>query len=200
MNKLKILALVASTLFLGGCQNMLKTMVAHIRINNTQTELIAKGNALTNFCMSKNLMNRQIAYDFSSIAAEMLDLVVFDNDHYKATYENIVSGVDEKYKKNSDAAVAECEKLEENLPSFTAELRTYYSKIAAELGVARSEENQRLAQSMSNFRLPSTPMPQMNFPNVGFSQKQSQSQNFLINSKSGLTTCRVTNSNFVFCL
>lgn len=200
MNKLNILAIVASTFLLGGCQNMLKTMVAHIRINNTQTEFIANGNAYTNFCMSKNLINRQTAFEFSSIAAEMLDLVVFDNDFYKSTYENTVLSMDAEYKRDSARATPACEKLEGNLPKVIAELRTAYSKYAGELGVARSAENQRIAQSMSNFRLPNTPIPQMNFPNVGYSQQQSQTQNFLVNTKSGLTQCRVTRSNFVFCL
>jgi hypothetical protein len=203
MKKINILVLVASTLLLGGCQNMLKTMVAHIRISNTQTEFIANGNAYTNFCMSKNLIDRQTAHEFSTVAAEMLDLVVFDNDRYKSTYENAVLAMDANYKRDSAGAAPTCEKIEGDMPKVIADLRTAYNKYAGEPGVARSEENKQLAQSMSNFQLPSTPMPQipqMNFPNVGYSQLQSPSQNFLVNTKSGITQCRVTRNNFVFCL
>jgi hypothetical protein len=204
MKKSTVLALVASTLLLGGCQNMLKTMVAHIRIDNEEAAFIARANAYTNFCLSKNMVNKQTAYDFSTTAAELLDLVVFDNDFYKATYERAVSDVAERDRRNSAEAGPECEKLDKNLPTVTAKLRSNYRGYAKELGVARSEENQRLAQQMSSFKLPNTPTPQisppMSFPNIGYAQQQPQAQNFLINSKSGLTQCRVTKNNFVFCL
>ncbi|WP_423680484.1 hypothetical protein [Undibacterium sp. WLHG33] len=200
MKKLNLLAIVASIALLGGCQNMMKTMVAHIRIDSTQTAFIAKGNAYANFCLSKNMLNRQAAYEFSTIAAEMLDLVVFDNDFYKTTYENGVSGLNENYQKDPSGAAPACQELERNLPTVIANLSNVYRKYAQELGVARSEENQRLAQQMSNFRLPNTPIPQMSFPNVRYSQEQSKTQNFLVNSNSGLTQCRVTSNNFVFCL
>lgn len=179
---------------------MLKTMVSHIRIDSTQTAFIAKANAYTNFCLSKNMINRQTAYEFSTIAAEMLDLVVFDIDFYKTTYENTVSMVNEGYLKDIAGVVPFCQDVEKQLPRHITELQSTYQKWARELGVARSEENQRIAQSMSNFRAPNTPIPQMNFPNFQYSQEQSQTQNFLVNTKSGLTQCRVTKNNFVFCL
>ena len=175
-------------------------MVAHIRIDSTQTAFIAKGNAYTNFCLSKNMIDKQKAYEFSTIAAEMLDLVVFDIAFYKTTYENIVSAAMEEYQKAPAGAAPACRDLEIYLPKQTTELRLAYQNYARELGVARSEENQRIAQSMSNFRVPNNPIPQMNFPNVQYSQDQSHPQNFLVNTKSGLTQCRVTKNNFVFCL
>lgn len=146
------------------------------------------------------MLDRQTGYEFSTIAAEMLDLVVFDNDFYKTTYEDSVSGLSESYQKDPAGATPSCQELEKKLPSVIANLRNTYRKYAQELGVARSEENQRLAQSMGSFRLPNTPIPQMNFPNVRYSQEQSKTQNFLVNSKGGLTQCRVTTNNFVFCL
>lgn len=207
MNKSTILALVASSLLLGGCQNMGnigKTMFDHIRINSAKTAYIAKGNAYTNFCLSKNMLDKQLGYEFSTVAAEFLDLVVFDNEFYKNTYENAVAAVDADYKKDSNAAAVACKSLEGDLPKVIAEFRTVYSKYAEDLGVSRSAEYQKIAQSMSNFSLPATPMPQTpaprDFPNFGYAQQQPQTQNFLINSKSGLTQCRVTKNNFVFCL
>lgn len=198
--KISIAIVIPAMLLLSGCQNMLKTMVAHIRIDSKQTAFIAKGNAYTNFCMSKSLINRQTAYEFSTVAAELLDLVVFDNDFYKTSYENTIQEMNDGYLKSPDGAGPGCKGLEENLPKVTTELNDAYRKYAQELGVARSDENRRLAQTMSNFKLPSTPVPQMNFPNVNFSQEKSSTQNFLVNTKSGLTQCRVTNGNFVFCL
>lgn len=179
---------------------MLKTMVTHIRIDSTQTAFIAKGNAFTNFCLSKNMLNRQVAYEFSTVAAEFMDLVVFDNDYYKATYENTVSGVNEEYQKAPAGFAPACHELEKDLPTVIVKLGSKYREYARELGVARSEEIQRITQSMSNFRVPNTPIPQMNFPNVQYSEEQSHRQNFLVNTKSGLTQCRVTKNNFVFCL
>jgi|GEM_PF-5345761 len=198
--KASIAIIIPVIFLLSGCQNMLKTMVAHIRIDNTETGFIAKGNAYTNFCLSKNLLDRQTGFEFSTVAVEMLDLVVFDNDYYKSTYENTVIGLDSEYQKNSNGAGPACSELEKTLPSVTAKLFNNYRDYAKELGIARSGENKRLAESMSNFRLTSTPIPQMNFPNVEYSQEKSKTQNFLINTKSGLTQCRVTNGNFVFCL
>lgn len=179
---------------------MLKTMVANIRVDSTQTAYIAKGNAFTNFCLSKNMLNRQVAYEFSTVAAEFMDLVVFDIDYYKTTYENTILGANEEYQKSPAGAAPACYELEKDLPAIIVKLGSKYREYARELGVARSEENQRIAQSMSNFRVSNTPIPQMNFPNVQYSQEQSHTQNFLVNTKSGLTQCRVTKNNFVFCL
>jgi len=88
MKKLNFVALVLSTFLLGACQNALKTMGAHIRIDNNRTFEIAKANAYTNVCLSENMVNRQHAYEFSTIAAVTLDQVVFDQDFYKTSYEN----------------------------------------------------------------------------------------------------------------
>lgn len=179
---------------------MLKTMVANIRVDNSQIAYVAKGNALTNFCLSKNMLNKLVAYEFSTVAAEFMDLVVFDIDYYKTAYENTILGANEEHQRSAAGAAQACQKLENDLPVFTVKLSSRYREYARELGVARSEENQRIAQSMSNFRVPNTPIPQMNFPNIQYSQEQSHTQNFLVNTKSGLTQCRITKSNFVFCL
>lgn len=203
MNKLNLLALVASTFLLGGCQNMLKTMVAHITISKHDTAFVANGNAATNFCLSKNMIDKQIAYDFSITAEEFLGLVVFDNNFYKTTYENSVSELYGLNLKEPSGAAQMCEQLKERLPAIIANLRRDYNSYARELGVARSEENQRLAQQMANFRaptMPNIPAPQTNFPNFGYSQEQSKTQTYLINTNSGINQCRVTKNNFVFCM
>jgi hypothetical protein len=203
MKKLTLLFVGACTLTLAGCQNLSKTMFTHIRIDNMQTTWIAKGNAATNFCLSKNAINRQSAFDFSTTAAEFLDLVVFDNDFYKSTYEAAISEANSEHERNPNGTAASCKSFSDMLPGLTAQVTNAYRNYAQQLGVARSEEYQRLAQSMRNFQVPNTPIPQVSqpsFPNFNYTQEQSRSFNVLVNSTSGITQCRVTKSSFVFCL
>lgn len=179
---------------------MLKTMVAHISIDKSETAYIAKGNAYTNFCLSKKMLNKQSAYEFSTVAAEYLDLVVFDNDFYKNTYENEVVKLDADFVRGPAEAARACRDLGEHLPSVTDKLLSKYRSYAKELGVARSQENQRIAESMSSFRAPNAPVPQMTFPSASVPQEP-KTQSFLINSGSGgLTQCKVVNNSYVFCL
>lgn len=203
--KLKYSSLLLSLFALAGCQNMMKTMGTHIRIDNSQTAFVARGNAFTNFCLSKNLINRATAYDFSLAASDYLDLVVFDNDIYKSTYDTTVQGVNAEYVANPAAGGPNCSQLESKLPTITADLRNAYAKFARELSVARTEDNYRWAQQMANFRLPATPMPQLQapqvpFPNRSYSSTPLPTQNVLIQTGSGIAQCRVTSNNFVFCI
>jgi hypothetical protein len=203
MKKLTLFCLSAAALSLTGCQNLSKTMFTHITIDNMQTAWLAQGNAFTNFCLSKNAVDRQVAFDFSTVTAAMLDLVVFNNDFYKSTYESTIAGLNSEHERNPAATPAGCRSFSDKLPSVTAQVTDTYRNYAQQLGAARSEEYQRLAQSMRNSQVPSTPMPQVvqpSFPNFNYTQEQSQSFNVLVNSKSGITQCRVTKNNFVFCL
>lgn len=198
-------AVLCSVLLLSGCQNMLKTMVAHVNIDRSQTAFIARGNAYANFCLSKNLINRSTAFDFSLAAADYLDLVVFDNDFYKSVYENDLRQSNEANDARPDQTAAACSTFESRLPKVTADIRTASAKFAQQLHVARAQENYQLAQQMANFRLPPTsiaPMQtsQMPFPNRRYSSEASPAQNLLINTKSGLVQCRVTNNGYVFCI
>jgi hypothetical protein len=200
MKKQYLLIALPVIFLLGGCQNMMKTMFTHIRIDNFETAAIAKANAATNFCLSKSMLDRKNAYEFSTVAAEFLELVVFDNEFYKTTYERNVSMFDGFNKNDPAGSAPACQQLETELPAMTAKLLSNYRSYAQQLGAARSEESRRLAESLSNFRLPNTPAPQMNFPSIGYSKEPSPSQHFLVNTKDGLTQCKVTKSNFVFCL
>lgn len=200
MKSTKIVSIAIFLLLLSGCQNMLKTMVPHIRLNSQLTAIIAKTNAYVNFCMSQNSINKQIAYEFSTVAVELLDLVVYDYDFFKNTYDNTMKEVNSSHASSPADTSYQCKSLEPEVPKLTARLQDNYSKFSTELGIARSEENQRIAQSMSNFRVPNTQVPQMNFPKANYSQEKASTQNFLVNTKNGITQCRVTNGNFVFCL
>lgn len=203
MKKIKSLFLVSCMLSLAGCQNLSKTMFTHITVDNMQTAWIAKGNAATNFCLSKNAINRQAAFDFSTVANKFLDLVVFNNDFYKTTYETSISELNSEHERNPNGTPASCKLFNDMLPGLTAQITNIYRNYAQQLGIARSEESQRLAQSMRNFQVPNTPTSQVSqpsFPNFDYTQEQSQSFNVLVNSKSSITQCRVTKSNFVFCI
>lgn len=177
---------------------MLKTMVAHSTMDKEGTYHIARLNAYTNVCLSDKMMDRQRAFEFSTIAAQFLDLVVFDNDVYKKAYEGNLDAALATSKQGAN--VNECTSLNSELPQITTALRDRYNSIAQRLGKLRAEENRQIAQSLSNFRLASTPIYQTSFPQFEYTQEQSRTQTYLVNTKSGLTQCRVTNNNFVFCL
>jgi hypothetical protein len=198
MKTLYVAALLLLSSFLGGCQNMMKTMVAHTTLDNAATSDLAKLNAYTNVCLSDKMMDRQSAYEFSTIAAQFLDLVVFDNGVYKKAYEGNLDAALATSKRGAN--VNECTSLNRDLPQITTTLRGSYNSIAQRLGRMRAEENRQIAQSLSNFRLATTPIYQPSFPQFEYTQEQSRTQTYLVNTKSGLTQCRVTNNNFVFCL
>lgn len=201
MKTLRLCGILLSALLLSGCQNMLKTMVAHITISDEETASLAKKNAAVNYCLSRQLLNKQNAYEFANIATNYLDLVVFDKDFYKNTYENAYAEIDVQMKREPGGAPSGCKFVEEKVPEMTANLTANYRSYQRELGVARSQENRELAQMMSNFRMPSTPMPAMAAPAGPFSTQPSRPQNILIHTPNGgMTNCRVTSSNFVFCL
>ena len=198
MKKLKLLLIALSIILLGGCQNFLKTMVAHIPIDNYHTLQMARANATTNVCLSDNLLNRQNAYEFSVISAMMLDLVVFDNKFYKASYESTLLSELESSKRKYN--VETCSALDRDLPEMTATLRTTYNNFAQRLSVARAEENRQMAESMRNYRLAGSQNYNMDFPKFSYTQEQPKTQHFLVNTSSGLSQCRVTNNSYVFCM
>lgn len=185
-------------LLLAGCGNLMKTMVAHHRLDEKQVLFIAKANAATNVCMSEKALDKSHAYEFSSIAAQVLDLTVFDQDFYKLWYEEFLRAI--YAEKNSGKIASSCAELNRELPNLTSGLRAFHQNIARELGVARARENSDIAAAMGNFRRNSTVAYQPTFPAIQYKNELPKSQNFLIRTDSGLTQCRVTSSNFVFCL
>ena len=192
----KIVAVGLLGLILSGCGgNLLKTMVAHTTIDNKAVYEIAMANAATNVCVAEKAVDRQRAFEFSTIAAQFLDLVVFDQSYYKQVYDQQLQSFGAS--RNS----SDCNKLENELPRMTTFLHENYNRIAANLGQRRAEENRQMMESISSFRANSTySSPQAAFPPLQFRQEQPATQNYLVNTKRGLVQCRVTNNNFVFCL
>ncbi len=170
-------------------------MVAHTTIDNKAVYEIASANAAVNVCVAEKSVDRQRAYEFSTIAAQFLDLVVFDESYYKQVYE-------QQLRSNSATrSSANCGKVESELPKMTAFLHDNYNSIAARLGRLRAEENRQIMESINSFRSTATySSPQPQFPPLQFRQEQPATQNYLVNTSRGLVQCRVTNNSYVFCL
>lgn len=189
MRQLIISASLLLALLATGCANALKTMVAHVNIDNKAVHSIATANAGVNVCLAENSINRERAFEFSTIAAQFLDLVVFDESYYKQVYEQQLT------------ATSGCSSLDSELPKMTAFLRENYNEIAARLGRMRAEENRQIMQSLNNFRAGAAySYPQAAFPPLQYRQEQAATQNYLVNTRRGLVQCRVTNNSYVFCL
>lgn len=195
MRLIQILAVFTIAVLLGGCQNALKTMVAHITIDNKAVYAIASTNAKVNVCLSERSIDKERAFEFSTIAAQFLDLVVFDESYYKQVYDEQLAGMPQN-------GFYVCGSLNDELPKATLSLRENYNSIAARLGRMRAEENRQIMQSLSNFRAgaASSSYPQVAFPPLQYRQEQPATQSYLVNTKRGLVQCRVTNNSYVFCL
>lgn len=192
---MKLVAAVGAVMLMSGCANALKTMVAHTTIDNKAVHFLARANAGVNVCLAENAIDRQQAYEFSTIAAQFLDLVVFDEGYFKQVYDEQLTSI----AANSSSL---CGSLDNELPKMTAFLHMNYNTIAARLGRMRAEENRQIMESLSNFRSNApytTPQPAQ-FPPFQFRQELPATQNYLVNTRRGLVQCRVTNNSYVFCL
>lgn len=182
-------------MLVAGCQNALKTMVAHTTIDNKAVNAIATTNAKVNVCLSEKSIDKDRAFEFSTIAAQFLDLVVFDESYYKQVYEAQLAGMPQN-------GFYVCGALNDELPKATLFLRENYNSIAARLGRMRAEENRQIMQSLSNFRASaaSSSYSPAAFPPLQYRQEQPATQTYLVNTRRGLVQCRSTNSSYVFCL
>lgn len=180
---------------LSGCGNALKTMVAHTTIDNRAVHSLATANAEVNICLAEKALNRERAFEFSTIAAQMLDLVVFDEGYYKQIYEQRLTA-------SAGNNSSMCSSLDGDLPKRTTFLHENYNRIAANLGRMRAEENRQIMESINRFRASTAySTPQLaQFPPLQFRQEQPATQNYLVNTRRGLVQCRVTNNSYVFCL
>lgn len=194
MRIFQAIAASLAALLLAGCQNAMKTMVAHTTIDNKAVHAIARANAGVNVCLADKSIDREHAFEFSTMAARFLDLVVFDEDYYKQTYEAQLAAI-------GPTSPGVCKSLDDELPKMTAFLNENYDRIATRLGRLRAEENRQILQSISNFRGSGISVnPQLAFPPLQYRQEQPATQNYLVNTRKGLVQCRVTNNSYVFCL
>lgn len=195
MRGIQAAAVVCAVVLVSGCANALKTMVAHTTIDNKAVYFLAKANADVNVCLAQKAIDRQRAFEFSTIAAQFLDLVVFDESYFQRVY-------DEQLKATAASTSSLCNSLDNELPKMTAFLHENYNTIAARLGRMRAEENRQIMESISSFRMSapySSPQP-ARFPPLQFRQESPPTQNYLVNTKKGLVQCKVTSNSYVFCL
>lgn len=200
MKQLKLLTVLVIAFFLGGCENMLKTMVAHYTITDSATRLLAGVNAAINVCLADKKMDPAQAYNFSALAADYLDMVVFDSGVYKSAY---ASAFDGAYgMRNTAQFDADCAAGNSALPAVTAKLQQQYAYAASQLNIARASESAAFAQTASNFGKGGAPAFVPTYPpNIQFSSAEEQkTKAYLVNTGSGLKQCRVTKSSYVFCI
>lgn len=198
MRKAHLLLLLVSSILLSGCQNFWKTMVPHTTIDRTATYEIARTNAFVNVCLSDRMIDRQNAYKFSIAAADFLDFVVFDNDFYEESYESNFVEALELSKRGANATP--CESLNNELPQITQLIRATHAESGQRVAIMRAEENKQILQSLNSVGSTADFDTQVTFPKLQYSREQPSTQTYLVNTESGLRQCRVTTSNFVFCL
>ena len=204
MSTTKIVTLLLSiTTVLTGCE----TMFAHFRLNEQRADQIAKGNAATNFCLANGAINKNMAYAFNNISAQLLDITVFDRDFYKNQYQLHFSQF-RSYSQSSQSLDirSECAELEKHLPSMIESVSTSYMSISTELHAARSQERQQIASMLSTFgrgwnqQSYSQTTAVYSYPNITFSDQKPEVINYIVNTSKGLVQCKITSKNYVFCL
>jgi len=191
--------MVIALLLLGGCGNMQKTFFAHYTLNSQATATVANLNAIVNFCLSEGLLDKYKAYEFSSVAASYMDLTVSDGDFYAMTYNNRLESLISN-RQNRASTEKECQTATANIGRATEHLSQRYLDISKELGVMREAERQQMIQTISNFGKHSGPTFQLSFPQVTYVKEEPKNVNYLVHTNSGLSHCRMTRENFVFCL
>lgn len=197
----KILCFVLTSAFLvSGCQNMMKTMVAHVNISEQGTRLLAKINAEVNICLAEKILDRQDAYKFSVTGAEALDLFVFNENTYKTHYEDNLNKSLAMKRENPALLTSECEKLGRQLPNITEGLSGQISAGVERLGRMRAEENRQILQTMNSFSANmSSYSYEVPLPKLQYRSETPSTQSYLVNTSSGLRQCRVTKNSYVFC-
>ena len=200
MNTRFLWVVLTSVFFVSGCENMMKTMVAHINLTEQGTRLLAEVNAKVNLCLAEKLVDRREAYKFSVTGAEALDLFVFQGNVYKTHYEETLNmGVAMK-QENLPLFTSHCKKLDRELPSITEGLNGQINAGTQRLGRMRAEENRQILQNMNSFsanmRSYSYEVP---LPKFQYRNETPATQNYLVNTSSGLRQCRVTSNSYVFC-
>lgn len=194
----KIATIAAVVALLSGCQ----TFFAHYTLSESFISKIALGNAGVNYCLSKNAIDKNLAYTFNTASAQVMDISVVDMDLYARRYKENLT----KLEQESYSASSTCAGLEAMLPKMNEYMINSYSNIASELSQARAAEQQQMAAMASGFGRPwggaaATPnyASTYSWPKLNYVE-QPAAANYLVNTSKGMVQCRVTNKNYVFCL
>ena len=190
--------IVFTAVLMSGCANMMETMFFHFKLSDGLAKEIAQSNAGVNFCLSRDSIDKNLAYAFSNVSAQVLDITVLDRALYKERYEQFMGELERR-----DQVVTDCAGLNANLPRMIESLMGSYSNIANQLRIGRAQEQQQMTLMMSNY---GSNWTQQNYamtyswPRVSYVEKQSEPTNYLVNTSKGLVQCRTTNKNYVFCM
>lgn len=180
---------------LTGCE----TMLTHYTMGEATLNHIARGNAMVNVCQANNAINKNVAFGYSSVSAQLLDVSVVDRDAYKRAYDGYLASASA----DTGAIYQHCSQLEQGLPKVTNDYAELYSKIVRDLSLARAQEQQEMAMMLRNFgsnwTRPVAPIV-YSWPHVSYSNLQLSSANYLVKTSNGMLNCRMTDKNFVFCL
>lgn len=197
MQKTKFIV-VSVAVLVSGCANMMETMFFHFNLSDGLAKQIAQANASVNLCLSRSEIDKNLAYAFNNVSAQILDITVLDRALYKERYEEFMGELE-----RHDQVATDCAGLNANLPRMIKSLMASYSDIANQLSVGRTQEQQKMAAMMSNF---GSNWTQQNYattyswPSVSYVEKRSETTNYLVNTSKGLVQCRTTNKNYVFCM
>jgi len=187
------------TTALTGCE----TMVTHFRLSEQRVDQIAKGNALTNLCLANSAVNKNMAFAFNSVSAQLLDITVLDRNFYRDRYQSYFAQA--QATPASDIRV-NCAELEKALPNMIDSVSQSYMTISSNLYAARTEERQQITSMLSSFgnnwtrQSYSVTTATYNYPKVSFTDTRPESVNYLVNTSKGLVQCRVSAKNYVFCM
>lgn len=118
--------------FLPGCE----TMMAHYKMGDTTLNHIARGNAMVNVCLANNAINKNVAFGYSSVSAQLLDVSVLDRDAYKRAYDMYLTGLSD----DTSNIVQNCGQLDQGLPKVTQDYAALYANIVRDLSLARAHE------------------------------------------------------------
>lgn len=201
---LSVCAVAAAAVGLTGCE----TMMFHVKLTDTAARAIAQGNAMVNECLARDLLSPRLAYPFSAISAQTLDITVVDEELYKSTYEMYA-----RQYRNEVFMDDECSELARGLPQGTRLLQAQYLDVSRRLSAGRAEESRQWLATMNSFsqnisrfgvssmvRAPAADARAPYWPKVSYSQERPDSVGYLVNTSKGMVQCRVTSKNFVFCL
>lgn len=194
----KLIATAMVIFSLAGCE----TMRAHATLDNSTVANISKANAAVNYCLSKNAINKNLAYAFNSVSAQLLDITVIDRELYKTNYEQNLRNAEREAGNRNSLQVA-CTTLEQGLPDGIKKLSAFYMRTAQNISAGRAQDQQQMAAMLSNFgsnwTQPSYAV-MYSWPKVIYTEERPATTNYLVNTSSGHVQCRVTNKNYVFCM
>lgn len=194
----KIIASLCAVPLLTGCESMMQTMFTHYKLPEGAVLQVAQLNAVVNICLAKNLVDKNVAYAFSSVGARYLDVGVFDRDFYQNSYQKTLAKVQAQPDLNEG-----CAQVERSLPAITKQYADSYTRMASNLAATNAQERQQMATMLGNFgnnwNQPNYAMT-YSWPTVQYVETQSSSNLYLVNTSKGLVQCRTTSKSYVFCM